>query len=185
VKKVSRLAISLLSLTGLSLGGLPILMANAHNAPTVQTAAPAEIAAPANCTCVTAPNAASTAALGNILLSNGDVLYTGADGFEPAVPGAPLVSGSQISVGIESSANISVGSTCILSIFAGSEVSISQPSGAGGDICVQVSEPEVAVIEPTTPPPAPAANNLLPLLVIGGGIGAAVALGGGDDSASN
>ena len=144
----------------------------------------AQSVAPEDCTCVTAPLGSSTEALGNISLVNGQVMYSGVNGFEIATAGVQLVSGSQISVPAGAFANILVGQSCNMIIPAGSEASISQPESLGGDICVKVSEQ--TVVANTTPTPVtPAVSPLVPLAVIGGGAGLAIALGGGDNSASN
>jgi hypothetical protein len=129
-----------------------------------------------DCTCITESTDSTTLTLGNISSSIGNVLYSSDTGFERAIPGVQLVSGSQITVGINAAAVISVGVTCNLPIPANSEVAITQPAGPGGKICVKVStDPVVAA----TPSP------LIPALAIGGIIGIDLVFGGGNDPASN
>jgi len=142
-----------------------------------------------DCTCVTAPFGSSDT-LGNITLVKGDVLYSGNSGFERAIPGVQLISGSQVSVSGGASADISVGKSCNLALSAGSDAAISQPGGSGSEICVKVSDPLVtaaAIAPPSTTltPPAGGISPLIPLAVVGGAVGLVVLLGGGDDGVSN
>ncbi len=98
-----------------------------------------------NCACVT-DTVASSAAVGNILNANGDVLYTAATGYAKAKAGARLAPGSQVSVGDKASARISVGSSCKLSVPANSIASVLQPKGANGKICVKIA----SLLDPAT-----------------------------------
>jgi len=151
-----------------------------------------------DCTCLTAAIGTSDT-LGNITLVNGNVLYSGNGGFERATPGVQLISGSQISVSGGASADISVGKTCNLALIAGSDATISQPGGLGGEICVKVSDPLVTATSTQAPSvlgvsPLVRADivggafgasgsgriPLVPLAVVGGATGLAVLLGGGD-----
>jgi hypothetical protein len=135
-----------------------------------------------DCSCVTEPIESSTDALGNITSLSGDVLYSAASGFEKAAIGAPLISGSQITVGINAAANISVGSSCNLPIPASSDASISQLSGPGTTICVKISDdPQAVVAAPTSPVITP----ILSALVTGGIVGTIVIISEGEDSSSN
>jgi hypothetical protein len=86
------------TLIGLSLVGAP----NAY------AASNAVSSGFSDCACVAAP-VASSATLGKILGSTGDVLYSGASGYQKGKSGSPLLSGSEISVGENASAQISVG----------------------------------------------------------------------------
>ena len=90
-----------------------------------------------DCTCVTA-STNSSAALGTITLAKGDVSYNGTNGFEGAKAGTPILAGSEISVS-SGSADISVGTSCKLKISENKLVSVSQPAGADGNICVKVA----------------------------------------------
>ncbi len=150
--------------------------------------ASAQTVTPNDCTCVTELLAASGKALGNITGLNGDVLYSAASGYEIATIGTLLTSGSQIAVGKNAWANISVGSSCNLRISENSEATISQLSDRGGEICVRVSEPQIdAALDTVASTQAP--PNILPLIIVGGvvvgGTVTYAVVTGGDDSASN
>ncbi len=144
-----------------------------------------------NCACVSKASA-SSAAIGSITNLNGDVLYTGTSGYAQAQSGAPLVAGSQVSVGYNSAAVISVGTSCKLKVEANSIASVMQPKGTGGNICVRIARMKVPPVgfvqEGSSTQGGPALGT--PQLVMGGlvvGItGTVLAIGaGGDGPASD
>ncbi len=92
----------------------------------------------APCSCVSGL-AASNTIVGTIVKTSGDVFYSGENGYVQAKAGAKLVTGSQVSVGANSSANLLVGATCKVNVPANSEVSILAPKAGADELCVRVS----------------------------------------------
>ncbi len=164
---------TLLSASILSISGLAI-----SSAADIVRSPIAQVDGLGDCTCVTAPYAIQNNVMGNLSLINGDVLYSGPDGFQMATHGAHLVPGSQVNVGANSSVFITVGLSCNLTVPANVKATITQPAGPGGQVCVKLSDPPEPVV-------AAKPNILLPLL-IGGGVALAVGLGNeGASSASD
>ena len=127
-----------------------------------------------DCTCVTEPGAFS-GGVGQIIASDGEVLVNNA----AATSGQGLLVNSEILVGA-GAADISVGANCASSVGPNTIISITQPAGPAGNICVRMTsnEPVFPVEQPTTVAQGPGT-----LLVIGGIAGAAALLTtvGGDD----
>jgi len=134
----------------------------------------------ANCACTTAQKSAG-AAIGTINKTSGKVLYTGTTGFVDATSGSKLMAGSQISTGSGSSADISVGATCNLSIPENSEVSILPVNGVGSDICLQVTSEYGQAATGTAGGVSPAVIGA----VVVGGIGIGVFIAGSNSKASD
>ncbi len=143
-----------------------------------------------DCACVTTP-ATSSAAIGTITDSNGDVLYSDASGYAQAKSGAQLVAGSQVSVGDRSAAFISVGKSCKLKISSNSIASLEQEKNDDSKICVKVtnlSDPANSVVQEgssTQQSTKLDAPQFFMASFVGLVTGAALATGIGDEAASN
>ncbi|MEO4040774.1 hypothetical protein AAFN47_04100 [Hoeflea sp. CAU 1731] len=94
-----------------------------------------------DCTCTTkqASNQAYPV-VGKIADSSGSVMYSGTTGFIEGKAGTEITSGSQINVGPNGKASVHIGSTCNLAAAQNTEISILQPEGKDGSICVKVTE---------------------------------------------
>lgn len=94
-----------------------------------------------DCTCVTNQSTGQAYPIvGKIAESSGSVIYSGTTGFVEGKAGTQIASGSQINVGPGGKANVQVGSNCNLAAAENSEISILQPEGKDGPICVKISE---------------------------------------------
>lgn len=107
---------------------LKLIVAASLGAATLPVAA---FAQGADCTCVTPGSGRGQ--LGSIAAADGSVLRTGQAGFVAANAGDPIVNGTEIQVGSQSSASINVG-TCSLSLEANSLTRVSAAGNEG--ICV-------------------------------------------------
>ena len=85
------------------------------------------------CGCVTEPGSYSHG-VGQIVFASGEVLINNAG----TSPGQILTASSEIMVGT-GSVTFSVGASCSNKVGANTIVSISQPAGPGGDLCVRAS----------------------------------------------
>ena len=94
-----------------------------------------------DCTCITNQSSGQAYPIvGKIAESSGSVMYSGTTGFVEGKAGTQITSGSQINVGPGGKANVQVGSNCNLAAAQNSEISILQPEGKDGPICVKISE---------------------------------------------
>jgi len=94
-----------------------------------------------DCTCVTNLSAGQAyPVVGKIADSSGSVMYSGTTGFIEGKAGTEITSGSQINVGPDGKASVEIGSTCNLAASQNTEISIIQPEGKDGSICVKVTE---------------------------------------------
>lgn len=94
-----------------------------------------------DCTCISSKSAEQAfPVVGVIADSSGSVLYSGAAGFIDGKAGTQITPGSQINVGPGGKAQVLVGSDCKLAVAQNSEISILQPDGKNGSICVKVTE---------------------------------------------
>lgn len=108
-----------------------------------------------DCQCVVPLNAFSPSGpIGQLMEVSGNVMLTGASGPAPAMSGAPLQVGDQITVGPQSSASFSVGN-CALRLSAQTEMNLVP---VNGNLCVAVADTGVQMT---------GAGNLNPLLVMG------------------
>lgn len=118
------------------------------------------------CSCL-APAAAPGEIVGRLTQINGDVRmtqvggYTGVKTEEAVYPGARIITGAQ------SSAFLSVGSSCVLGIPPNAVVKIDTVQGG---MCVSLERPQ-ATIAPTASKP-----SITPILLGGGAVGGAAAL---------
>ena len=92
------------------------------------------MAQPIDCDCTT--QLPQGAVAGEVTRMTGRVLVSTTSGLAPAQQGSPLVVGSQMITGPQSSADLGLGG-CTMSVSANSEVSILDSSG---QMCVRVSE---------------------------------------------
>ena len=165
----------------------------------------------AECACVTSKKDSSSI-VGEIVQSQGEVLYSGKTGFAQATPGSKLVSGSQISTGPGASASISVGRDCALDLPQNSEASVLTLENKGAekpkvinltDEDFDVSSQNVNVedtnfeeiveynicLEVTSQYsqvlPVLAISQLVPVSILAGDAGIVLAVSGGDNSVSN
>lgn len=126
-----------------------------------------------DCTCVADQVAGQPVA--NLIDPSGSVVYSGKNGYTPATGNVTLSDGSVVAVGTASSAAVASGTACNLSVTGNSLVSISQPNGAAGKVCIKVSE--------LTPADFTALAGAAPAGGLGGlgglaGLGALAAAGG-------
>lgn len=129
------------------------------------------------------PAGSAAGPIGQIVSAGGEVLASTPAGLELAAAGTDLYSGSQIIVGNDSAANISVGATCHLPLEANSETTI---ANTDGELCVRVSKAaQVISEEQTFGQTSQVTPPIVPLLVIGGTAAAVIAFGGGDDGGSD
>lgn len=128
-----------------------------------------------DCACVV-PAGPDGQPIGSITGAAGQVQVSQAAGFGSGGAGTPLQLGTQIIVGPQSSASISVGTSCNLQIQQNSDVVL---EALNGDICVRVSD--------TAGQTAGTPNNNAVGVVLGlGAIGGIVALAVSDsDSVSD
>lgn len=165
----------------------------------------------AECACVTSKKDSSNI-VGEIVHSQGEVLYSGTTGFAQAKSGSKLVNGSQISTGPGASASISVGIGCALELPQNSEASVltlekkdaenpkvTNLTGEGFDVNAEKVNAdsvnaEVLVennicLEVTSQYsqvlPALAISQLIPVSIAAGDAGIILAVSGGDNSVSN
>lgn len=129
-----------------------------------------------SCRCILPPSDMSLP-VGEVNSVSGDVLMTQNTGYSGPVAGAPIVQGSIIRVGQNSSVALRFQDTCFIDAPATSTVSV-QPIENG--ICVSVDEGRQAAVVPPNGGP-----NVGIIAVVAGvtaaGIGVAVGLGGGSD----
>lgn len=98
-----------------------------------------------DCTCISSKSAGrSYPVIGEISDSSGSVMYSGKTGFIDGKAGTQITAGSQINVGPGGKAQVQIGSDCKLAVAENSEISILQPEGKDGSICVQITEAEFA-----------------------------------------
>ncbi len=94
-----------------------------------------------DCTCVTNQSAEQAYPIvGKIADSSGSVMYSGTTGFVEGNAGTQITPGSQINVGPGGKANVQIGSNCNLAATQNTEISVLQPEGKDGPICVKISE---------------------------------------------
>lgn len=94
---------------------------------------------PASCAC-TGSVASIEGTVGEIISARGEVLVLQSSGYVPAAPGTPLSSRSQIMLGPDAAASLSVGSDCRLNVAGNRDIRLSPvPDG----ICVAVNNPVV------------------------------------------
>lgn len=105
------------------------MMASGMTVPTVAFAQ-------ADCACIV-PAGPDGLPTGSITGASGQVQVSQTTGFAPGGAGSPLQVGSQVIVGPQSSASISVGGSCNLQIQQNSDVVL---EALDGDICVRVSD---------------------------------------------
>ena len=137
-----------------------------------------------SCTCLTPP-VSNSQVLGQVVLASGQVSYSGANGFENATSGTQLVNGSELAIGENSTANISVGQGCALNVAPNSLVSVYETAGAGSDICVNVTNLAPQIPSETVTQSSTAAEGAAAILGVGLVVGGVIMLTGGDDGASN
>jgi hypothetical protein len=90
-----------------------------------------------DCTCVTPQVNGQPVA--NLSKPAGNVLYSGSKGYTKATKPVTLSDGSVVAVGTASSARVTSGAGCDLSIDGNSLVSVSTPEGAAGKVCIKVA----------------------------------------------
>ena len=136
-----------------------------------------------SCRCILPPSDIALP-VGEVMSVAGDVMMSQNTGYNGPVAGAPVVQGSIIRTGLNSSVALRFQDICFIDAPAGTTISV-QPIDQG--ICVAVSEPP----KPVPPPPANAGSSTnMGIVAVVAGVGAAgvgVALGlsggggGGDD----
>lgn len=130
------------------------------------------------CSCV-----ASAGSAGRVVSAQGSVMTNGASGFQQASAGSPIGAGSEISVGANSSADISIGS-CALSLGPNTVARLS--TLANRNICVAGQNTAMAP-EAGAGGGVAGSSSFVPagmFLGLGAGAGALALIGQGDDPVS-
>lgn len=120
------------------------------------------------CSCLTAGPSAGQ--VGNVVSAKGNVLTNGAKDFVAVKQGTPVSIGSEISVGADSAAQISVG-TCGLSLAPGSVTRISAQEG--GNICVSSIQTATSSYGAHTIEHTAGTPSWVPVALFGGLVGTA------------
>lgn len=135
-----------------------------------------------DCTCRTQP--ISPGSVGFIKSVDGYVEYSGANGAGVASVGAQLSIGSQVVTAVGASASVSVGQSCHYDLGGNTLLSVGK-SNTSTELCVVVSQTQVAPV-PVETVIAPASKSGLGLLLLAAAVGGAVfALDGGDSDSTS
>lgn len=130
-----------------------------------------------SCRCLL-PHADPSQAVGEVSSVVGDVAMTQTTGYSGPVAGAPILQGSVIRVGLNSSVSLRFQDMCFIEAPSTSTVSV-QPVDSG--VCVAVNEPP----KPVEPPVETGGTNMGIVAAAAGvtaaAVGVAIGLGSGDD----
>lgn len=99
-----------------------------------------------DCSCVTSP-VSSGYGVGSITSSVGEVMLNNAQ----AASGSPIPGNADIMIGV-GTAQYSVGVSCAGTAGANTSISVSQPNGPAGDICVRVTSLGAVPVVASAPP---------------------------------